>query len=108
LPGAGALFSLAGAVRNTANTSTLVVRLWTSKYEVVFTSYVLSIPWPIQLDFRLVKNGVFELDFRGSMAHSIMHKGKSNKMQQCIKIFIIPYLYEAQYVSGTHRPSSGA
>jgi hypothetical protein len=27
LPGAGALFSLAGAVRNTANTSTLVVRL---------------------------------------------------------------------------------
>jgi len=25
---------------------------------------------------------------------------KSNKMQQCIKLFIIPYLYEAQHVSG--------
>ena len=24
--------------------------------------------------------------------------GKSNKMQQCIKIFIIPYLNEAQHV----------
>jgi len=28
------------------------------------------------------------------------HKGKSNKMQQSIKIFITPYLYEAQHVSG--------
>jgi len=27
-------------------------------------------------------------------------KEKPNKMQQCIKIFIIPHLYEAQDVSG--------
>jgi len=31
-------------------------------------------------------------------------KKKSNKMQQCIKIFIIPYFYEAQYVSGDTPP----
>jgi hypothetical protein len=38
--------------------------------------------------------------------HSKIHKEKSNKMQQCIKIFIIPYLqvYEAQHVSGDTPP----
>jgi hypothetical protein len=36
--------------------------------------------------------------------HSTIHKEKSNKMQQCIKIFIIPYLYEAQHVSGDTPP----
>jgi hypothetical protein len=30
----------------------------------------------------------------------MIRKDKSNKMQQCIKIFIIPYLYEVQHVSG--------
>ena len=35
---------------------------------------------------------------------SSIHKEKSNKMQQCIKIFIIPYLYEAQHVSGDTPP----
>jgi hypothetical protein len=29
---------------------------------------------------------------------------KSNKMQQCIKIFTIPYLYKAQHVSGDTPP----
>jgi hypothetical protein len=29
-----------------------------------------------------------------------LHKEKSNKMQQCINFFIIPYLYEAQHVVG--------
>jgi hypothetical protein len=31
-------------------------------------------------------------------------KTKSNKMQQCIKIVIIAYLYEAQHVSGDKPP----
>jgi hypothetical protein len=31
-------------------------------------------------------------------------KEKSNKMQKCIKIFMIPYLYEAQHVSGDTPP----
>jgi len=29
-------------------------------------------------------------------------------MQQCIKIFIIPCLYELDMFRATHRPSSGA
>jgi hypothetical protein len=35
-------------------------------------------------------------------------KEKSNKMQQCIKIFIIPYLYEVQHVSGDTLPIIGS
>jgi hypothetical protein len=34
-----------------------------------------------------------------------IHKEKSNKMQQCINIFIIPYLYEAQHVSDDTPPT---
>jgi len=43
------------------------------------------------------------LDVRGSVHHSIIHK----KIQQDAKIyqsFIIPYLYEAQHVSGDTPP----
>jgi hypothetical protein len=32
------------------------------------------------------------------------HKEKSNNMQQYIKMFIIPYLYEAQHVSDDTPP----
>ena len=46
----------------------------------------------------------YKLDVCGSVYHSTIHKEKSNKMQQCIKIFIIPYLYEAQHVSGDTPP----
>jgi hypothetical protein len=45
-----------------------------------------------------------KFDARGSMHHSTIRKEKSNKMQQCIKIFIIPYLYEVQHVSGDTPP----
>ena len=41
---------------------------------------------------------------RGSVHHSTIHKEISNKMQQCTKLFIIPYLYEAQQVSGDTPP----
>ena len=44
------------------------------------------------------------LDFRRSVHHGTIHKEKSNKMQQCIKLFIIPYLYEAQHVSDDTPP----
>jgi hypothetical protein len=43
-------------------------------------------------------------DVHGSMHHSTIYKEKSNKIQQCIKKFIIPYLYEAQHVSGDTPP----
>jgi hypothetical protein len=46
----------------------------------------------------------FKLDIRGSVNHSTIHKEKFNKMQQCIN-FIIPYLYEAQHVSGDTPPT---
>jgi hypothetical protein len=40
----------------------------------------------------------------GSVHHSKIQKEKSNKMQQCVKIFIIPYLYESQHISGDTPP----
>jgi len=43
-------------------------------------------------------------DIRGSVHHSTILKEKSNKMQKPIKIFIIPYLYEAQHVSDDTAP----
>jgi hypothetical protein len=43
----------------------------------------------MSLDFSIMINGMVEFI-----------KKKSNKMQQCIKIIIFPYLYEAQHVSG--------
>jgi len=47
----------------------------------------------------------FQHDVRASVHHSTIHKEKSNKMQQYIKIFIIPYLYETQHVSGDTPPN---
>ena len=41
---------------------------------------------------------------RGSVHRTTIRKEKSNNVQQCIKIFIIPYLYEAQRVSGETPP----
>jgi hypothetical protein len=36
--------------------------------------------------------------------HSTIPKGKTKKTQQCIKNFFIPYLFEAQHVSGDTPP----
>jgi len=47
---------------------------------------------------------VYTVDVRESVHHTTIHKEKSNKIQQCIKLFIIPYLYEAHYVSGNTPP----
>ena len=47
---------------------------------------------------------MLRLDCLESVHHSTIHKKKSNKMQQSIKNFIIPYLYEAQHVSGDTPP----
>ena len=43
-------------------------------------------------------------DARGSVHHSTIRKETSKKMQQCTKIIIIPYLYEAQHVSADTPP----
>jgi len=44
------------------------------------------------------------VNVRGSVHHNTILVQKSNKMQQCIKMFFIPYLYEAQHVSGDTPP----
>jgi hypothetical protein len=66
---------------------------------------------PQDLRFEMTKTSVLivenltgVLDVRGSVHHSTVHREKSNKMQQSTKIFIIPYLYEAQHVSGDTPP----
>jgi len=41
---------------------------------------------------------------RNEWEKGIIHKEKSNKIQQRIKVCIIPYLYEAQHVSGDTPP----
>jgi hypothetical protein len=53
----------------------------------VASSFIMS------LDFSIMINGMVEFI-----------KKKSNKMQQCIKSYIIPYVYEAQHVSGDTPP----
>jgi len=49
-----------------------------------------------------------ELDVRGSVHHSAIHKEKSNKIQQCIKILLFHIYMKLNMFRATHRPSSGA
>jgi hypothetical protein len=48
------------------------------------------------------------LDVCGSVHHSAIHKEKSNKMQQCIKILLFHIYMKLNMFQATHRPSSGA
>jgi hypothetical protein len=43
------------------------------------------------------------LDVRGSVHRTTIHKEKSNRMQQCIKILLFQ-IYEAQHVPGDTPP----
>jgi hypothetical protein len=45
-----------------------------------------------------------KFDVCGSVHHSTIRKEKSNKMQQCTKVSIISYLYEARCVLGDTLP----
>jgi len=51
---------------------------------------------------------IFWPDVRGSVHHSTIHKEKSNKMQQCIKILLFHIYLTLNMFRATHRPSSGA
>ena len=51
---------------------------------------------------------IHDLDVHGSVHHSITHKEKSNKMQQCIKILLFHIYMKCNMFQATHRPSSGA
>jgi len=48
----------------------------------------------------------YSLDARGSVHDSIIHKEKSNKIQQCIKNLFHIYM-KLNIFRATHRPSSG-
>jgi hypothetical protein len=45
-----------------------------------------------------------ELDVRGSVHHSTIHKEKIQQDATMCQNFVIPYLYEAQHVSGNTPP----
>jgi len=45
---------------------------------------------------------------RQAQYHSTIHKKKSNKMQQCIKILLFHIDMKLNMFQATHRPSSGA
>jgi hypothetical protein len=49
-----------------------------------------------------------ELDVRGSVHHSKIHKEKSNKMQQYIKILLFHIYMKLNMFRAIHRPSSRA
>jgi hypothetical protein len=71
----------------------------------------LSIPITVcmtysYLYFRCTNNVLY--DVRGSVHHSTIHKEKSNKMQQCIKILLFHIYMKLNMFRATHRPSSGA
>jgi len=48
------------------------------------------------------------LDVLGSVHHSTIHKEKSNKMQQCTKLFLFRIYMKLNMFRATHRPSLGA
>jgi len=49
-----------------------------------------------------------KFEVRGSVHHSTIHKEKSNKMQQCIKILLFHIYMKLNMFRAKHRPSSGA
>jgi hypothetical protein len=48
-----------------------------------------------------------KLDVCGSVHYSTIHKEKSNKMQQRIKILLFPIYMKLNMFRATHCPSSG-
>jgi len=51
---------------------------------------------------------IHDVDVHGSVHHSITHKEKSSKMQQCIKILLFHIYMTHNMFRATHCPSSGA
>jgi hypothetical protein len=51
--------------------------------------------------------GDLNFDVRGSVHHSVIHKEKSNKLQQCIKILLFQIYMKLNMFRAKHRPSSG-
>jgi len=62
-----------------------------------------SIRWKVAR-YKKLKTCLYIL---GSLHHSTIHKEKSNKMQQCIKILLFHIYMKLNMFRATHRPSSG-
>jgi len=74
-------------------------------YWYALFSFILIFSWV----YWLLHNPVFVyLMCRGSVHHSTIHKEKSNKMQQCIKILLFHIYMKLNMFRATHHPSSGA
>jgi len=77
---------------------------------------VLELTTPIRRKKQIVTKGytgpqalyTHEVDVCGSVHISTIHKEKSNKMQQCIKILLFHIYMKLNLFRATHRPSSGA
>ena len=62
---------------------------------------------PLMSEIHLIciQEGQLKTEYRHIASINLtIHEEKSNKMQRCIKIFIIPYLHEVQHVSGDTPP----
>jgi hypothetical protein len=59
-------------------------------------------------EVALSKNSVCQLDVRGFVHHSTVHKEKSNKMQQFMKILLFLIYMKLSMFRATHHPSLGA
>jgi len=66
-----------------------------------------SIFFPLSSKKHDFRKEMIRLDVRGSVHHSTIHKEKSNKMQQCIKILLFHIYLKLNMFRVTHRPSSG-
>jgi hypothetical protein len=73
-----------------------------SKEETYATSMITN------LEICTLVDNIYSLDVRGSEHHSTIHKEKSNKMQQRIKILLFHIYIKCNIFRATHRTSSGA
>jgi uncharacterized protein YehS (DUF1456 family) len=64
--------------------------------------------WKAVKDYleMILKNEQY--DVTDSKVSTIIHKEKSNKMQQCINILLFHIYMKLNVFRATHRPSSGA
>jgi hypothetical protein len=82
-----------------------------SYFEKNNTSFTWGVGWYHTTELKVqenLKSRNLNVDVCGSVHHTTIHKEKSNKMQQCIKIVLFHIYMKLNMFRATHRPSSGA
>jgi len=79
-----------------------------SIYYYNITTYSICVRSSHFANIVLVSYTQFQLDVRGSVHHSKIHKEKSNKIQQCIKTLLFHIYMKLNMFRMTHSISSGA